>query len=166
MAKSCTVCKHKDAESITLELLRGEPVRSVGTKYGFSSSAIQRHKGHIPQQLPAEVADTDIVEVKTALASLRELERRADLIYRQATIDADPKLALQCLKELRGISTVYARITGELSKHATVTHQHLHLHQAPEWISMRAQILAALEPFPAAREALIRAIGGGVDVRE
>ena len=164
MAKTCTVCKHVDAESITLELLRGEPVRKVGDKYGFSPSAIQRHKGHIPKRLPAEIAEQEVVEIKTALLQMRELERRADLIYRQAAIDSEPKLALQCLKEMREIASVYARITGELSKQSTVTHQHVHLHQSPEWVSMRSAMLAALQPYPDAREALIRALGGDPDV--
>ena len=161
MAKTCSICRSKHSEAVTLELLRETPVREIGDKYGFASSTVQRHKQHT-KQLPEIVQQQDVVEVKTALLQMRELERRADMIYQQAA-EADPKLALQCLKEMRGIARTYAEITGELSKQATVTHQHLHMHQAPEWVSLRGQMLSALQPYPDAREALIKAIGGAVD---
>jgi hypothetical protein len=61
---------------------------------------------------------------------------------------------VQAIRELRGITELYAKITGELSAQ-NVTN----IIVAPEWLTLRTAILSALESYPAARQAVIEAVG-------
>lgn len=85
-----------------------------------------------------------------------ELERRADSLYWEAMRNDDRLNAIRALKEYRETVSLYAKLTGELTKQAQVVHNHLHVN--PEWVSLRQTMLAALAPYPEARAALIDAI--------
>jgi len=160
MARICSACRHEHVESINLELFDKTPLRKVSEKYGLSLSAVARHAKHLPPELfqPAEVR-----RATAAIERIGVLDQRVDEIYQAATAGNDPKLALRALKELRGIIELYSRLTGELQNAGTVNNT-LVLAQAPEWLSTRALLLDALQPYPQAREAVIKALGAAGNV--
>lgn len=157
MPRKCSVCEHSSSEQITLDLLGGVSLRNVAKKYKLSLSAVQRHKQHIAKQMPV-TEGVDVAEPLSVMRRVKELDNRADELYREAMENHDRLNAVRALKELREITALYAKLTGELNAQAQVVHQHLHI--TPEWISLRQTMLTALAPYPEARAALIEAIGG------
>lgn len=161
MARPCSVCAHEKSEAITLEILRGNPLRAIASKYGLSTSAVHRHKGHIPSTLAKYDDVQEVAEPNSIVKRIMELDNRADLIYRQAMGENDLKTALNALKELRELTSIYGKLAGEIQ--TQTIHQHLHV--TPEWVTLRQQILQALIPFPEARKALVSVLGGANDVQ-
>ncbi len=155
MARLCTACAHDQTEAISLELLQHVPMRDVAQKYGLSLSAVARHKAHIPAQLAVSKEAETVAKVDNVIMRIRELDTRADDIYKQASTANDGALALKALRELRGITELYAKLAGELQTR-TVNN----IIVTPEWLSMRTVMLRALEPYPEARRALVGALGG------
>ena len=153
MAKHCSVCTHEQNEAINLEMLKGVPVRSIGKKYGISPSALQRHKDHIPRQLVVSKEAQEVAEASSVMQRLFELDSRVDEIFLQATSNEDPKLALRALKELREVTSIIAKLTGEMQEQTVK-----HIHITPEWLLIRETILRTLEPYPDARTALVEAL--------
>jgi len=88
------------------------------------------------------------------MEQIAEINRRADLIYIDAAND-NPALALKALKEIREVVSLYAKVTGEIQA-KTINNIII----TPEWTSIRAVMLRALEPYPEARRALVVALGG------
>ncbi len=156
MGAICTACRHPQTEAISLALIQKVPMREIAEKYGLSLSAVARHKKHIPAQLAKADEAHHVAEAGSVMQRIMELDKRADEIYRQATSDQDHNLALKALKELREVTTLYAKLAGEISTGGTVNN----IIVTPEWVSMRAVMLHALEPYPDARRALVMALGG------
>jgi len=85
---------------------------------------------------------------------ISDLNAKAEDIYNRA-IEADNlNAAIGACRELRGILELYAKLTGELQA-ATINNIII----SPEWLTLRTTILKALEPFPEARQAVIKAVG-------
>jgi hypothetical protein len=82
------------------------------------------------------------------------LNAKAEDIYSKALRAENLNAAIAAIRELRGITELYAKITGELQAQ-TVNNIII----APEWVSLRSVILVALEPYPEARRAVIEAVG-------
>jgi len=156
MARDCHTCRHPELEAINLMLIAKRPMREISEKYGLSVSAIHRHTKHIPENLSIATRAKEVAAADSVLNKIIELDQRSDTIYRKAVDADDPGLALKALKELREVTSLYAKLTGELQSrtvHNTVV-------ITPEWVSMRSVMLKALEPYPEARMALVAALGG------
>jgi len=152
MAKKCSVCEHEQVERINLELMHGTSLRKVAKEFGVSSSALHRHKSEHVKGVEEISSALPVISVEKVM----ELERRADSLYWEAMRNDDRLNAIRALKEYRETVSLYAKLTGELTKQAQVVHNHLHVN--PEWVSLRQTMLAALAPYPEARTALINAI--------
>ena len=139
-----------------MALLEGHlTLRDIAAKYDVSLSAVYRHKQHIPHQLAVSHEAQKVAKADSVIQRVTELDQRADDIYRQATEQNDPKLALQALKELRGVVELYAKLAGEISTRTTNN-----FIITPEWASLRAVMLRALLPYPEARRAVVEALEG------
>lgn len=139
-----------------MEIINGHAtLREIANKYGVSLGAVHRHKQHIPQQLAVSHEAQKVAKADSVMMRIQELDQRADEIYKQATSESDHGLALKALKELREITGLYAKLTGEIQS-GTVNNIII----TPEWVSMRSVMLKALEPYPEARQALVAALGG------
>lgn len=158
MGAKCSVCFHEQTEAISMDILNGHmTLREIAAKYGLSTTAVHRHKQHIPAQLAVSHEAEKVAKADSVMARIIELDQRADTIYKEAMDGDDPGLALKALKELREITGLYAKLTGEIQA-KTVTNNTLII--TPEWVSMRSVMLKALEPYPEARRALVGALGG------
>ena len=156
MASVCTVCRHEQTESISMEILVGHvPLREIAKKYGLSLSAVHRHKQHIAQQLVASQEAQKVAKADSVMQRIAELDQKAQEIYTLAFAEEDNALALKAVRELRGITELYAKLAGEIGA-KTVNNIII----TPEWVSMRSLMLKALEPYPEARQALVAALGG------
>ena len=153
----CSVCYHEQTEAVSMDILSGHlTLREIAAKYGLSTTSIHRHKQHIPAQLALSSEAEKVAKADSIMARIMEIDKRAEEIYERAK-ESSPALALKALKELRETVNLYAKITGEIAA-KTVTNNTLII--SPEWVSMRAAMLKALEPYPDARRALVASLGG------
>jgi hypothetical protein len=96
------------------------------------------------------------VRKKASLSELLErLEGIAPEVRMVETKHADPReLLLQTARRLEGHADLMGRLLGELKEAPTVN-----IILSPEWSALRRVILAALEPYPEARQAVALAVG-------
>ena len=154
MAKPCSVCIHADAENINAQLLDGVTLETLSEGYKLSVTALHRHKqSHIPAQLVKAQDAHEIAAADSLMGRVASLDVKAGEVYARAMRAKNLNAAISAVRELRGITELYARITGELQAQ-TVNN----IIVMPERVSLRNVILAALEPFPMARQAVIDAV--------
>ena len=93
------------------------------------------------------------------LARLRALNAETADVLRQAKEIADHELRLKAIQRAERQIELEGRLLGELEDGATVN-----IAIMPEWLALRAALLAALAPYPEARIAVaerLAALGDG-----
>ncbi len=158
MPRTCTVCMHKDREAIDTALVEGEAVRPVASRYvPLSKTALQRHKDeHLPKALMQAQAAQEVAHADSLLDQVQSIQGRTLAILTAAETSKDGRLALGAIREARSNLELLAKLTGELDERAQVN-----ILLAPEWVSVRTILLAALSPYPDARLAVAAALGDG-----
>ena len=147
MARSCSICGRVDAGAINALLGEGRSARSIAVELGLSEDAVQRHA-------QKHVASDRIIGIDTARP------RRA------AEMAADPLDELvNALRNqaLAGNPAIVHQYRLALAAQADVHHANppqRDLASEPQWIVLRSAMLQALEPYPAARQAIADALGG------
>lgn len=160
MTRVCTICSHDEGWQIDLDLVRREPYRKISERFGVSQAALSRHsQEHLPAKI---IAAQDVEDVADADLLKRELENeKADIarLKGKAEDAEDYRTALTaCDKALKALE-LQAKLTQVINDAPT-----LNLYLSTEWLEVRAVIVAALEPHPRAREAVLSAledVGGG-----
>jgi len=163
--------------------INGESFRRISSNFGYSATALRRHLAdHLAvdlaavrqaredakaQALAAEHAK-EIEVIKSDMANstaarlenaasffdqLREVRRKAATLLDQAEATQDLRAAGTLLKELREQIRLMAELEGKLASQPQIN-----ILINPQWIELRTQIITALEPFPQAKEAILRAI--------
>lgn len=150
MARACKVCSHEERAVIESNLLNGDSMPSISARYGMSLSSVQRHKANCglkwPRQHLAARGRVDAVATLLLQAGQAEKDqdnaRKADAHMAVASMHGRRLALIEKIVELQGPEDVMG---GSLAKH-------------PEFAAMRDAILAALEPFPDAKSALMTAL--------
>jgi hypothetical protein len=154
--RSCTICTHPEREAIDEALVGGIAFPALVAKYRVSKDSLSRHKAnHLPARLVMAQAAEEVAQADTLLDQVRDLQRRALEILDKAEEAGELRTALGAIREARGNLELLAKLLGELDERPVVN-----LNLSPEWLELRAVIVAALEPHSEAREAVLRAIGG------
>lgn len=157
MGRPCSICRHPQRPAIDAALSGGDAFRTVAERFGTSPTALFRHKAeHLPQALVTAQAVAEqahaVDEAKQALDVVRQLRliNGATLaILREARETQAHDLALRAIARVERQIELQARLLGELSDAPTVN-----ILVAPEWLGVRAAVLAALAPYPEARAAV------------
>jgi hypothetical protein len=172
----CTVCQHAQRGEIDEVLLDGTAsIRSMGTRYAVSPWSLMRHAAaHMPALLAdaheeglRELADTLLGHVRGHLDRARELydaaveileEQREVVDGKRRTKDAPVALAAirtatLALGRESDLLELLGRVTGELRDDTRIN-----VVVMPEWVELRARIVAALAPYPEALEAVRAAL--------
>ena len=138
MSSPCSVCSHRESAAIDALLLTGSTLRSVAVGYDLSEHAVGRHsRGHLtrpgatPALLPADNNDP--------------IEELVGHLRNRALAGSD------------AAAREYRLILGQLEARNAAAPPRA-LADEPEWIALRARLLAALEPFPEARLAVAAAL--------
>jgi hypothetical protein len=145
MARACSICSRSDAGAINVLLAEGRSARSVAVERGLSEDAVQRHAHrHVAAR---QAGPPRAPRRSTAAGGADPLDELVDALREQAlagnpAIVHQYRLALAAQADLR---------------HATPSARDLA--SEPEWIVLRTVMLAALEPFPEARQAVADALG-------
>ena len=155
MPRHCTVCDHPDREAIDVALVAGGSLRDIAGQFRISKSALARHKGsHIPAALAKAQEAQEVAEADNLLAQVRQLQTRTLSILDRAERASELRTALAAIGEARRNLELLGKLAGELQQEGTVT-----IVTHPDWLRLRALILATLEPFPAVRVLLVQRLG-------
>jgi hypothetical protein len=154
MPRRCTVCDHPESHSIDEALVGGAPYRSVAKQFELSESAVYRHKTeHLPAHLLKAREAEETARADDLLDQVRYLQAHALDILERAEKAGDLRIALAAISQARGNLELLGKLAGELDERPVVN-----LTVSPEWLELRAVIVGALEPHPAAHGAVLRAL--------
>jgi hypothetical protein len=158
--RTCTICEHPERESIDRALVGETSNLSVSSLFAVSEQALRRHKAnHLPAKLVMATAAQEVAQADDLLDQVKDLQVRAYGILDKAEGAGDLRTALGAIREARGNLELLAKLLGELDERPVVN-----LNLSPEWISLRAVLITALEPYTEARGAVLRAIEEAGDV--
>jgi hypothetical protein len=154
--RRCTVCDHPESHGIDEALVTGAPYRSVARRFELSESAVYRHKTeHLPAHLLKAREVEEVAQADHLLEQVRNLQAHALNILERAEKAGDLRTALAAIYQARGNLELLGKLAGELDERPVVN-----LNVSPEWLELRAVIIGALEPHPAAHGAVLRALEG------
>jgi transposase-like protein len=154
LPRRCTVCDHPERHSIDEALVSGAPYRSVAKRFGLSESSVYRHKTeHLPAHLLKAREVEEAARADDLLDQVRNLQAHALDILERAEKGGDLRTALSAISQARGNLELLGKLAGELDERPVVN-----LNVSPEWLELRAVIVGALEPHPAAHTAVLRAL--------
>ena len=148
------MCDDPQRHGIDEALVDGAPYRSVAKRFGLSESAVYRHKTeHLPAQLLKAKEVEEVAQADDLLEQVRDLQGHALGILERAEKAGDLRTALAAISQARGNLELLGKLAGELDERPVVN-----LNVSPEWLELRAVIVGALEPHPAAHTAVLRAL--------
>ncbi len=154
MPRKCTICEHEKVEEINRLLLEGVPLRNIAKQYSVSAASLHRHKeGHLPSKLVKAQEAREVAKADSLLDQVTELRDKALAILAKAEKAGELRTALQGVREAKGCLELLARLQGELQGRTTVN-----ILINPQWLSLRAVILQALDGYPEARLAVAQAL--------
>jgi hypothetical protein len=152
--RRCTGCDHPERHSIDEALISGAPYRSVAKRFGLSESSVYRHKTeHLPAQLLKAREAEEAARADDLLEQVRSLQAHALAILERAEEAGDLRTALAAISQARGNLELLGKLAGELDERPVVN-----LTVSPQWLELRAVIVGALEPHPAAHRAVVKAL--------
>lgn len=157
MARTCTVCSHQEKEEIDRLLVRGDSIAGIARNFAVSEDALKRHfDNHVPKTLAASPSAKEITDADKLLSEIEEVKNRALRLLDKAENAQDTRVygpPSQYLKEFREYVRLMAELSGKLAAQPQIT-----IINNPQWVELRTLIIAALEPYPEAREAVVHAI--------
>jgi hypothetical protein len=170
MTQRCKTCDHPERSAIDIEIARGVPPTALARRFNLSNTSISRHKrsGHVPPSIlnafPRHRTDLSA----EALAQLRADESAGVLLHlaqQRSTLlrlqdECERKkwrpLVLAAAREILKNIEATARCLGVFAEHERAVTQvaNLQILAAPEYVSLRADLIQALRAHPATRAAV------------
>ncbi|WP_322508018.1 hypothetical protein [Anaerolinea sp.] len=154
MPRTCTICNHAERQAIDKALLDGEPLRNIAQRFGTSTTALVRHKAaHLPQTLSKAKEAVQVAHADDLLSQMEALQQKTLAILSKAEGRDDHATALRAINEARRNLELLAELTHELNRNPQVN-----ILLSPDWVRLRSLILAALLPYPEARQRVAAAL--------
>jgi hypothetical protein len=146
---------HPEREEINAALLSETPLRDMARRYATSKDALARHREHLPVHLVKASDAAEVIQADTLLGRLLSLNAETMAILKEARAGRikDNELALRAIARAEKQLELQGKLLGELNEAPTVN-----ILAVPEWFSLRSTIIAALEPYPEAKQAVVRAL--------
>ena len=146
----CTVCRHPQLAEINKALVAGTALRNIAEHYALSATALHRHKEeHLPKLLTKAVAAEEVRQALDVVQQLRHINAATLTVLRDAKAAGEGELVLKAIDRVYRQIELQAKLLGDLDERPVVN-----VLVTPEWVALRAQIVQALAPFPAARQAV------------
>ena len=156
MGRTCTICHHDDAHQINLALVRRDSYRAIASRFGVSKPALQRHsRDHLPKLLVEANHAIEAANADDLLGRMQAMIARIEAFLDRAEANKDSAEFRAHAAEWRKQIELLAKLSGELAQEGTIN---IHLH--PEWLQIKAVLITALEPHPAAKADVVRALEG------
>jgi hypothetical protein len=166
--RRCTVCHHAERAQIELLIARGASRRAVAKRFpDLSADSIYRHwNKHVPEHVKAaqkvEVlkpgAELEKLVEQESIGLLNHLQRIRSALYVafDAAAEAGDRHGLsQVASQLHHNLRLAAQKTGELQQHSQTQINNLIL--APDYLNLRARLIATLRPYPEVARAVAEA---------
>jgi hypothetical protein len=166
MGRKSKIESHPQSEEIISLLFNGAKNPDILRRYsGITEDDLDYYRANkLPevlskskdlQALADEIEQADIHKGDTYLQLVIGLQKKALDALGQQDASSDPKAWAMVSREARG----YLELMGKaLDRIRDAPQAQITVINAPEWIELRTLIIGALEPYPAAREAVIHAI--------
>lgn len=153
--RPCTVCQHPKRDEIDKRLASDANFAGISRDFaGISEDALKRHKErHLPEALAKAKDIKEVANADTLLEDVQALRKRALGILETAEEAGDLKTALLGIREARSCMELLAKVEGQLKDTPQINFT-----LSAEWIELRTLIITALDPYPEAKEAMVRAI--------
>lgn len=150
MPRVCTVCTHENRAGIDQALVAGTPLRGIAIQNAVGKDALMRHKSdHLPASLVQAAGVEEVKASLNVLDQLRAINETSRLILIDAREAKDGELALKAIDRIQRQIELQAKLLGDIDDRPQVN-----VLVMPEWITVRAVLIAALAPFPDARAAV------------
>ncbi len=150
MPRVCSICVHPHRAEIDRDLVAGGAFRNIAERYGTSATALTRHKKeHVPGHVAKAKEAAQVAAADDLLQQLKALRNKAISILQQAEQAGDFRTALMGIREARGCIETLMEVEGELDRRGVTN-----IVISPEWLEIRTAILVALQPYPAAAQAV------------
>ena len=159
MPRPCTACRHPQREEIDRALVNGEPFRNIAKRFGTSSTAVFRHKDHLPTALVKAHEAREVAHADDLLSHVRDLGERALRVLGAAEEAGDLRAATGAIREARGCLELLGKVTGELVE------KHAHLHAAVPTSGASQEARRAFEAMPEDDRRVIRRIAQRLAIR-
>jgi hypothetical protein len=160
VGRDCTVCVHRRRAAIDEALAAGQAILRIAKQFKVGRMALTRHRDqHLQKDVQAAAAARQVSEViargASVLDRLEALDTRMAEIIDDAMLLEDKSAAVRAIREMRGLVELRAKLTGELKDGAgqvtvNITHN--------DFRTLQVGIVAALEPFPEAKAAVLQAL--------
>ncbi len=145
----CTVCKHNQIKDIDRTLLTGATLTSLSQKYGFSTSALHRHREHLRQKM-AQAQNRFQDSLRQGL--LCKLNIVLELVLhtaRAASAGGDFKLLLQATREVTRIISLMHKMDVQPDQEMVYC-----LMASPQWDLQDSLLPNAFQALSATRQTL------------
>ncbi len=156
MPRTCTICNHEKRADIDSALLAEEAYRHIAARFGTSTGALQRHREHLPKQLVKAQEQEDVRQAIDVVKQLKAINGATLAILKEARAEGNGELALKAVDRIQRQLELQAKLLGELQQEGTIN-----VTVSPEWLTLRAVVIAALHPYPDAAQAVSRALTAG-----
>lgn len=108
--RTCTVCSHKNCESINRELVEGVPERTIAHRYEASRDAIHRHRKCISSALERKSNSSAV----TARGVITRLVVRLERLAEECETERDREMFLRTADRLTRAAETFGRLNGEI----------------------------------------------------
>jgi hypothetical protein len=158
LGRLCTICTHERRFEIE-ELLatRQSTYRGIARKYGVSEDAVSRHVSsrHVSQLISLAADAERAARADTLLDRIEGLQRRIEEFLSRVEHTDNYSATLGAFREMRSNLELIGEVTRELDRAGTIN-----LELSSEWLELKGVLITALEPHPAARDSVLRALEG------
>jgi len=158
MGRKCKIENHPNSKIIITRLASGEEYSKIVED--FPDIRYQDLDYYKQKKLPDVLSKSNDLKIEAeeirgtqTLAEVRALKTRALGILEEAQKAGDLKTALLGIREARGCLELCMKAEGQIDKQPQVN-----ILLNPEWIELKAVIIAALRPYPDALGAVRNAL--------
>jgi len=116
MPQVCSICRHNQRDQIEQAMVRNISCRKIAALYRVSSSAVSRHRQHVPEQIlgaartAKDAENTELVKATDKLlAEIHTLQRRVKRSKKRDTVQAGD-LLLKISREVRALLELRERL--------------------------------------------------------
>lgn len=164
----CKVCTHAERAAIEVGLAEHRSIKGMSQRFGMSIFSLYRHRQHhMPPQLIAKLLsgkpyaqqNLDELRVTESEGLLQNAVIVRDRLYRNAESAesvGDFRAAVLAYGKIIDSLTLIGKLLNQFSAHAHVVNNQLIV--SPDYLRLRTALIAALEPYPEARQAVARVL--------
>jgi hypothetical protein len=155
MPKPCTICEHPRHDEIDRRARIEKDIAKIAKEFSLSYPALYRHisANHHIREVTTIPTSSELATSEDIYKEIEKWHSEAKDLQKTAKANGDIKTALLGLDKALRCLELMAKIHGQIPTGPQIT-----IINNPEWVELRTLVIKALEPYPAAREAVVDAI--------